>query len=272
MFGSEDPTCERQVWSYHFREGHKMITLLSPIRDRIQITSELVDDLRPALTRSKTPERILTLVEPKEHYAVQVLGRVTDVLEHLDSLREVIYYLGHYPSSSTYKIRGPKRHQWYRYHIENFYTRLRGIKDRLINLVAEIYCIKPAKNETRPSYNTVFRKDPRVSKGPLQSLLDSFNNRIVEYKALRDEVVHEHSYTDEQLRIMGMFTLVLEEGVDVEVDPNWPIHLSTIVFKHSTIPKLEALLTAVEEDCFLLITELGHVYSDQKHHITFTTT
>lgn len=167
-------------------------------RSAIQVQSSLVD---------RAPIRVEPQYtsEPDEHefYLLGVGKALVEVLTCCEHLQNIPAMLTSYRETASTKRVGINRQRHIVYHVESYIIRVQGLFDRVLKLLDSVFHLL---NDPRNCRSHVVLKNAKVKHH--QEVLASvkrLEKLLGKYAAKRNEVIHEASFQEDQLRMLEMY-------------------------------------------------------------------
>lgn len=229
------------------------------------LAKRLWKDLQPIVDRGLADTNKPTHETAQESYAYEVFWRSASLVEMLNALHEIIFYIERFPATRVYRESGPTKPDWYRYHIENFHVRLKGVFDRALNLVGTV--IGWDEGGERPSIKKLSRHELLTGSETITHL-SALGNVVRESRELRNMIVHENSYSDRDLRQLSALTLALHHKLEMSSDPGEVLKWKTKWYVRDLVPSLKSKVQLVETYCEGLFSQVLELYERLSPYVT----
>ena len=145
--------------------------------------------------------------DPDEHefFLLRVAGCLVEVLNCCHQLNHIPVYLRNHRQTSAMTKTEINRHSLIVYHIENYLIRTQSILDRVLKLVDAVFHLL---NDPRNCRFDVVVKNVKVEVSDVPESIKSLRKLLSRYSAARNEVVHEHSIKEDDLRVLDLYFLL----------------------------------------------------------------
>ena len=97
------------------------------------------------------------------------------------------------------------RHSLIVYHVENYIIRTQSLLDRVLKLVDAVFHLLDAP---RNCQFDVVVKNVKVAVSEAPESIKSLRKLLGQYSAVRNEVIHQHSIKEDDLRILDLYFLL----------------------------------------------------------------
>lgn len=145
--------------------------------------------------------------EPDEHEFF-LLGAGFSIAETLNccyQLEQIPVLLANHRQTAAMEKAGINRHTQIVYHVENYLIRTQALLDRVWKLVDAVFHLTNDPKNCR--YDVIIR-NVKVKVSTLPPTLKTFKKTLDRYAAVRNEIVHHHSFTNDALRRLDMYFLL----------------------------------------------------------------
>jgi hypothetical protein len=144
----------------------------------------------------KTPPPKSRELSPRESFIEQLFFGFVEILESVESLRNVPIYIRRFP----YRRAGVEKTAYLRYHIENYLNELYILKERMNALLTVI--------------SRRYRKDPRRDqiRDASKRIREHFDQALVNVVFTRGAHVHERRFGDYDLSKLILFKIMSSES------------------------------------------------------------
>lgn len=139
----------------------------------------------------------IPLMDELQFYVVRVGFTLAHTLTWVEQLHQAIHFLSDFSYSKKQKDEGLQRHHHFIYNLENYLIRLQSVYDRLLQLVNNVFHICISDELINHS---LIVSNLKVKRTAIPSLLKSVKNTIKDKAAERNQIIHRHSYVDQELR------------------------------------------------------------------------
>jgi hypothetical protein len=144
---------------------------------------------------------------PDEHefFLIGVAHHLAEVLNCCQQLAHIPIFLTNYAETRKMVRAGITRHSAIVYHIENYIIRTQSLLDRILKLVDAVFHLT---NDPRNCRFDVIIHNVKVQVSDLPDSIKAFRKLLGRYSHIRNEVTHEHSLKDDELRGLDLLYLV----------------------------------------------------------------
>ncbi len=142
--------------------------------------------------------------DPNEHefFLLRTAACLVEVLNCCHQLNQIPLYLCNHRQTPAMKKAAINRHSLIVYHVENYITRTRTLLDRVLKLVDAVFHLL---NDQRNCRFDIVVKNIKVKVSNVPESIESLRKLLGRYSAARNEVVHQHSIKDDDLRILDLY-------------------------------------------------------------------
>jgi hypothetical protein len=252
-------------WEFYLYKGCQLY-------DEGPLLRRLLNDVAPFLTHSRAQANDSTdIPDARESYALEVFSRTRSLYEALDGLWQSVFYVSRGSRKSSYGKRSPSQAEWVRYHLENYYMRLRGIHDRAVSLVAEVFAIYEKDGE-RARYTTVIEHQSLKESKKVLCSLKGIAETTFTFKDLRDAIVHERSYSDTGIHWLQLHGLVQKGVYELSGNEAWTLRRRAEQHVRVQARNLNRNCSDVEAKCRDLLRNLEPEYAARLPIVRFSET
>ena len=160
--------------------------------------------------KDKSPDEEV-IASKREHYAIETLSSISNVIICLDQLYFSVDMLSGYSEHKTHK--SMNRYDYILYNVENFYLRLTSIYDRCLRLTNVVYQL--GLPERQCNYYTVVKND-HLKNTKIAEDLKSLDKFSEQFRFHRNLIAHNATYSEEDLDRLGPMFYVVETDDDLK--------------------------------------------------------
>jgi hypothetical protein len=143
-----------------------------------------------------------------EYYMIGVGASTAQLLEICQDIEDSLIYLGTSGLTTRMRKLGITKHRHIRYALENFIVRSQSLHGRVLFLIdATLHLGSP---DDLVSHQLI-AGNVHVQVSPLENDLKAIKKLMAKYQYVRNEVIHHRSYDEDDLRLLGMYTIVRKE-------------------------------------------------------------
>jgi hypothetical protein len=147
--------------------------------------------------------------DPDEHefFVIGVAASMSRLLALCSQLERIPVLLGNHRQTRGMEDAGITRESMLRYHLENYVIRTQGLLDRVCKLVDAVFHLT---NDPRYCKYDVLFRNVKVRVSEVREPLKMLRDLLQRYAGVRNEVIHQHSIDDDDLRRLELYHLVHE--------------------------------------------------------------
>ena len=156
--------------------------------------------------------------EPDEHefFLLGVGTALAEVLTTFEHLTYLPVFLANYSPTPAMERKGINRHKHLTYHIESYLVRTQGVLDRILKLVDAIFHLL---NDPKQCREAVILNNQKVKRTKIPNIIKNLRKLLSRYSADRNQIVHHHSVTNDELRRLEML-YIYSDILTKEGDPD----------------------------------------------------
>lgn len=145
--------------------------------------------------------------EPDEHefFVLGVAHCMAELLTTWQQLNQIPVLISQHRQTVKMTEAGINRHSLIVYHLENYIVRTRSILDRALKLIDATFHLT---NDSRNCRYEVITKNVKVKVSSTSDVIKKLKNLVDRYSGVRNEIVHEHSIKDDDLRRLEFWFLL----------------------------------------------------------------
>jgi len=145
--------------------------------------------------------------DPDEHefFLLRTAACLVEVLNCCHQLNQIPLYLGNHRQTRAMKKVAINRHSLIVYHVENYIIRTQSLLDRMLKLVDAVFHLL---NAPRNCQFDVIVKNVKVEVSDVPESIKRLRKLLGRYSPVRNEVIHQHSIKEDDLRILDLYFLL----------------------------------------------------------------
>ena len=152
----------------------------------------------------------------KEKYVLKISNIVFNITNIFDEIEQIPIYFKYFPRYKTYENNGITKDDYLKYHLKNYVIRINTILDQLALLISEVYSL--GLSPRRCSVEKVLENNNTKNTVAAKALKE-FKQSIQNIKKIRNEIVHEGSFYDKDIQLLGSYIFINEQN-DIEIIPD----------------------------------------------------
>ena len=211
------------------------------------------------------------LPDEYEFYVLRVGSSLASLLHLCQQLDHTLYYMSNCRITQSMKKAGIDRPDHLLYNIENYLIRTQMLYDRILQLVnAVVHLCNSRENCT----DKVISENVKVKETDLPRLLKSMKKRLVPYKNVRNKIIHQESYNDDNLQRLSFISRSLLSSSDlVRTNPELAnevpefVNIRTRNVARAKKSEYARFNTKLFEELLTFLNEVHLVYKQQKRRL-----
>lgn len=148
----------------------------------------------------------------QEEYIHQVADSFLEIQDAVDSLDMAEVLMKSYSVSKSWKDRYDQHH-YFRYHYESWVLNAIKVYERILILINSVYWLEIPHKEI--TFLTV-SQHPKLQSTKTLLLLNKVHGALSQLQSLKNTVFHRYAYTDDDLRMIKIFSMLARHGKDDE--------------------------------------------------------
>lgn len=208
--------------------------------------------------------------EPDEHefYVLGVGQAIVDVIYCSQQLEHAVELLGDFSYSAKLRARNIQRRHHLEYNIENYLIRTQILYERILQLVNRVFHLLNPPGNCR---DVTVLKNIKVARTKIPGVIGSIRKKIRHYADQRNLIVHHESHKEDDLRRLGMLSLVPSLPDEPNRFASW-VKADQQRLCRRILAEKRAEFTSFNESvvCAMLplFDVLGEVYDDERARLT----
>jgi hypothetical protein len=147
---------------------------------------------------------------PCIRYDMDVFYRLNNIIDILNDIDNVKFFLKKYPFSKKLKNNKITKTIYTTYHLEVYFIKIAGLRDRLSLLINTVYDLGLPDKEVKIY---LLSKMKQLKGSSLIKLLEKFNKELEMIGIVegRNLIAHNANYDDEKLKVIRMYEMVKDK-------------------------------------------------------------
>ncbi len=211
------------------------------------------------------------LPDEYEFYVLRVSSSLASMLHLCQQMEHALFYMSNFRITQSMKKAMINRPEHLLYNIENYLIRTQMLYDRILQLVnAVVHLCNSRENCT----DKVISENVKVKETDLPRLLKSMRKRLAPYRNVRNKIIHQESYTDDNIRRLSFISKSLLSSPDLLIaNPEWADEVPEFVdFRTRNVARAKKseyarFNTKLFEEILTFLDEVHLVYEQQKKRL-----
>lgn len=148
----------------------------------------------------------------REEYVHQVADSFLEIQDAVDCLDMAEVFLKSYSVSKSWKDRYDQHH-YFRYHYESWVLNAIKVYERILILINSVYWLEISHKDV--TFIAV-SQHPKLQDTKTLLLLNKIHGALSQLQSLKNTVFHRYAYTDDDLRMIKIYSMLARHGQDDE--------------------------------------------------------